>query len=45
MNEFKRAREDKLVDSHLNICCLNDAYQYSDIILVLFCVISYSPYK
>ena len=38
MNEFKRAGLDKLVDGRLNLRCANYGYQYSDIMLAIFCV-------
>nr|WP_223927191.1 hypothetical protein [Prevotella lacticifex] len=38
MNEFKRAGLDKLVDGRLNLRCENYGYQYSDIMLALFCI-------
>lgn len=36
--EFKRTGLDKLVDSRLKVRCANYGYQYSDIMLVLFCI-------
>ena len=45
MNEFKRAGLDKLVDSHLNVCCANYGYQYSDIMLALFCIYLCGGYR
>jgi hypothetical protein len=38
MNEFKRTGLDKLVDGRLNVRCANYGYQYSDIMLALFCI-------
>ena len=38
MNEFKRAGLGKLVDGRLNLRCANYGYQYSDIMLALFCI-------
>ena len=37
MNEFKRAGLDKLVDGRLNLRCAIYGYQYSDIMLAIFC--------
>ena len=38
MEEFKRTGLARLVDSRLNIRCANYGYQYSDIMLALFCI-------
>lgn len=38
MNEFRRTGLGKLVDGRLNVRCANYGYQYSDIMLALFCV-------
>lgn len=38
MSEFKRTGLDKLVDGRLNVRCANYGYQYSDIMLALFCI-------
>ena len=38
MNEFRRTGLDKLVDGRLDLRCANYGYQYSDIMLALFCV-------
>ncbi len=38
MEEFKRTGLAMLVDSRLNIRCSSYGYQYSDIMLALFCV-------
>ena len=38
MNEFRRTGLDKLVDGQLDLRCANYGYQYSDIMLALFCV-------
>jgi len=41
MNEFRRTGLYKLVDGRLDLRCANYGYQYSDIMLALFCV--YGP--
>ena len=38
MNEFRRTGLGKLVDGRLNVRCANYGFQYSDIMLALFCV-------
>ncbi|QUB71681.1 IS1380 family transposase [Prevotella multiformis] len=38
MDEFKCTGVDRLVDSRLNTRCQNYGYQYSDIMLALFCI-------
>lgn len=38
MNEFRRTGLGKLVDGRLDLRCANYGYQYSDIMLALFCV-------
>ena len=38
MNEFRRTGLYKLVDGRLDLRCANYGYQYSDIMLALFCV-------
>lgn len=38
MDEFKRTGLDKLVDYYLGKRCANYGYQYSDILLALFCI-------
>lgn len=38
MDEFKRMGLDKLVDSRLGLRCSKFGYQYSDIMLTLFCI-------
>ena len=38
MNEFRRTGLGKLVNGRLNVRCANYGYQYSDIMLALFCV-------
>ena len=38
MNEFRRTGLGKLVDGRLDVRCANYGYQYSDIMLALFCV-------
>ena len=38
MNEFKRTGLGKLVDDRLDVRCANYGYQYSDIMLALFCI-------
>ena len=38
MNEFNCSGLGKLVDSRLKVRCANYGYQYSDIVLALFCI-------
>ena len=38
MDEFKRTGLDRLVDSRLGVRCASYGYQYSDIMLALFCI-------